>query len=172
MRLPRPFRHLVAALLAPVAVAACSGGGRPLHSGGTSAASGVECAPFARQLSGVQLYGDAASWWDGAAGRYERSSQPSPGAVLVFRRSGRLPSGHVSVVARLQSAREILVTHANWMHGRIARNEPVVDVSSGNDWSAVRVWWEPSGALGTTTYPTFGFIAPTPSPRGDLVAGR
>ncbi len=82
--------------------------------------------------------------------------------MLVFRRSGRLPHGHVSVVAGLRRRREILVTQANWVHGRIARGEPVVDVSPGNDWTAVRVWWEPSGALGTTAYPTFGFIAPDP----------
>jgi surface antigen len=120
-------------------------------------------------VSGIQLYGDAASWWESAAGRYERSSEPSAGAVLVFRRTGRLPSGHVSVVSRLRSAREIIVTQANWVHGRIARSEPVVDVSAGNDWTSVRVWWEPSRALGTTVYPTFGFIAPT-APHSSVVA--
>ena len=65
-----------------------------------------------------------------------------------------------------------MVTQANWVHGRIARSEPVVDVSPGNDWSAVRVWWEPSGQLGTTVYPTFGFIGPGPAARSDLVAAN
>ena len=156
-------------------LSACAGnGGRP----GLSSAASVECVPYARQVSGIQLHGDAASWWDAAAGRYDRGSQPSPGGVLVFRRSERLPHGHVSVVAALRSAREIVVSQANWVHGRIARSEPVVDVSPANDWTAVRVWWAPAGTLGVTTYPTFGFVAPhppayAPEPvRPDIVATR
>ncbi len=162
------------AFLAVFILAACSGAGAPRAGG--AAATALECVPYAREVSGIQLYGDAASWWDAAAGQYDRSSQPSRGAVLVFRRSGRLPHGHVSVVASLRSRREILVTQANWVHGRIAHGEPVVDVSPGNDWTAVRVWWAPSGVLGTTAYPTFGFIAPEPGrgapDRPDVVAAR
>ena len=153
------------------ALSACAGGGsRPV--GSSLSERSVECAPYAREVTGIQLFGDAASWWDGAAGRYARSSEPSAGAVLVFRRSSRLPAGHVSVVARLQSGREILVTQANWVHGRVARSEPVVDVSLGNDWSAVRVWWEPANQLGSTVYPTFGFVAPRPPTATDVVAAR
>jgi hypothetical protein len=156
------------ACLSVIALSACSS--RPAAvTGGLSAAS-VECAPYAREVSGIQLYGDAASWWDGAAGRYPRSAEPAPGAVLVFRRSGRLPAGHVSVVATVQSNREIQVTQANWVHGHIAHREPVVDVSAGNDWTAVRVWWSPAGQLGSTVYPTFGFILPGGSGRSDVVA--
>ncbi len=125
-----------------------------------STASPLECAPFARQTTGIQLYGDAASWWEQAAGLYRRVEQPAAGGVLVFRRSGRLPSGHVSVVARLVSSREIRVTQANWVHRRITRDEPVLDVSPGNDWTQVRVWWAPADALGVSVYPTFGFILP------------
>jgi surface antigen len=120
----------------------------------------IECAPYARQVSGIALAGDAADWWAEAAGRYRRSSQPAPGGVLVFRRSGRLPSGHVSVVRRVLSPREIVVTQANWVHHRIGEDDPVVDVSPGNDWSTVRVWWAPSGQLGTTPYATYGFVGP------------
>ena len=133
-------------------LAACSGGG-----GGSGE---VECAPYARQASGVQLYGDAAAWWDEAAGRYARSASPQAGAVLVFQRSGRLPHGHVSVVTALTGARAVLVTQANWVHGRVGVGEPVVDVSPGNDWTAVRVWWAPGGALGAAVYPAFGFVGP------------
>jgi surface antigen len=134
--------------------------------------SSVECAPFARQVSGIQLYGDAATWWEQAAGRYQRTSEPVEGGVLVFRRSSRLPAGHVSVVAHLVSDREIRVTQANWVHHRITHDEPVIDVSPGNDWSRVRVWWAPSNALGTSVYPTYGFIAAErPRPRSDIVAG-
>ncbi len=132
-------------------------------------AATIECAPFARQVSGIQLYGDAASWWDQAEGRYQRRSDPVAGGVLVFRRSARLPSGHVSVVATLVSDHEIRVTQANWVHHRITRDEPVVDVSEGHDWSQVRVWWAPVHALGSSVYPTYGFIAPRAG--GDMVAG-
>jgi hypothetical protein len=122
----------------------------------------VECAPYARQVTGIQLYGDAWHWWLAAAGRYARSREPSPGAVLVFRRSARLPEGHVSVVTAIDGTREIRVTQANWVHGQLSRNEPVLDVSPANDWTAVRVWWSPIGQLGSATYETYGFVLPTP----------
>ena len=107
------------------------------------------------------LYGDAADWWDQAAGRYARSPSPSAGSVMVFARTGRLPHGHVSVVTSVQGAREVTVDHANWAAGRVGRGESVRDVSDGNDWSAVRVWWAPSGVLGSRTYPVLGFVGPT-----------
>lgn len=158
-------------VLAAVLLAGCGSSPR-LAASGPGTSSSLECAPFARQVSGIQLYGDAYSWWDQADGRYERVSDPADGGVLVFRRSGRLPSGHVSVVARRVSDREIQVTQANWVHHRITRDEPVLDVSPGNDWSRVRVWWAPSHALGTMVYPTYGFILPDRAhARSDLVAG-
>lgn len=123
------------------------------------ASAPLECAPYARRVSGIQLYGEAYSWWEQAAGRYDRGSVPLPGSVLVFRRGARLGSGHVSVVDRVLSDREIMVTQANWVPRRVTR-EPVVDVSSANDWSVVRVWWSPSRSLGRTDYPTYGFIGP------------
>jgi hypothetical protein len=68
------------------------------------------------------------------------------------------------VVRRVVSAREIRVDHANWAsgsaRGRIARDQPVVDVSAGNDWSLVRVWHPQGGQLGTTRFPSRGFIHP------------
>ena len=145
-------------LLLLLLVAGCGGRSLPVPSAGTAAS--VECAPFARATSGVALYGDAYAWWDEAEGRYRRGTAPSPGAVLVFRRTGRLPAGHVSVVTEVVRPGEIRVSHANWVHGRITRDEPVVDVSPGHDWSAVRVWWAPAGALGATSYPTYGFVGP------------
>ena len=123
--------------------------------------SALECAPFARQASGLQLFGDAAGWWDQAAGVYARGTTPRPGAVLVFRATGRLPHGHVSVVARVLSRREIEVDQANWVHHHLGQSESVVDVSDQNDWSAVRVWWAPSQALGATTYAAYGFVGPS-----------
>ena len=151
-----------AALLVAMAVllSACGSGPHRLVSSGRS--TSLECVPYARQVSGIQLHGAAYSWWEQAAGRYNRGGVPQPGSVLVFRRSARLGYGHVSVVERVVSDREIVGTQANWVPGHVARGEPVVDVSPGNDWSAVRVWWEPSRALGGAPYPTYGFIGPAP----------
>lgn len=145
----------VLALLLALLVAACgSAGGR------RSESSSLECVPYARQMTGVQLYGDAASWWDQADGRYAKGTEPVLGGVLVFRRSGRLPYGHVAVVRSQRSAREIVVDQANWVHRRVTTGEPVTDVSDANDWSQVRVWWDPARSMGVTTYPAYGFIAP------------
>jgi hypothetical protein len=38
----------------------------------------LQCVPYARQVSGIQLYGDAHTWWDQAAGRYDRGFTPAP----------------------------------------------------------------------------------------------
>jgi hypothetical protein len=144
-----------------LALAACgggSGGMRPGDSVGYGAA--VECAPFARALTGVSLSGAAADWWQEADGQYTRSSRPEVGSVLVFRRSGRLPYGHVAVVSRVVSRRQIMVTQANWVHHVVTEDQPVVDVSEAGDWSAVRVWWPPSGQMGGSEYAAFGFIRP------------
>lgn len=146
------MRSIVAVFFSLV-VAGCGGG-----SGAYS--SSLECVPYARQVSGVQLYGNAADWWDNADGRYAKGSDPVPGGVLVLRRTGRLPYGHVAVVRSQRSAREITVDQANWVHHRITTGEPVIDVSPGNDWSTVRVWWDPAGSMGATIYPAYGFIAP------------
>jgi surface antigen len=129
----------------------------------TSRHPGINCAPFARELSGVALYGSAADWWTAAAGRYDRSDRPEIGAVLVFRRTERLRSGHVAVVSRVVGAREVLVIQANWVPDALTEDHLVVDVSSGNDWSEVRVWWPPTSTMGAATYPTHGFILP-PAP--------
>ena len=148
-------------LLAPLGLAACAGAsGSPRVSLGPSY-PGIDCAPFARELSGIALYGDAASWWDQAQGRYRRAAQPILGAALVFRREERLPSGHVSVVSRLLGPRQIQVTQANWVHGELDEDQLVVDVSERNDWSQVRVWWPPVGMLGSHEYATYGFILPS-----------
>jgi len=116
--------------------------------------------PFARALTGVALRGNSPEWWTAAEGRYRRTQAPDVGAIMVFRSTARLPQGHVSVVSEVLSAREILVTHANWVHGLVTQDQPVADISASNDWSLVRVWWPPIGQLGATNYPIFGFILP------------
>jgi len=131
--------------------------GVPGYSGGD-----LSCVPYARDRSGLLINGDAWQWWQAADGRYERSRRPQPGSVLVFQRTSRNPQGHVAVVSRVVSAREIRVDHANWGTGRargqIARDQPVMDVSPRGDWSLVRVWYPPADDFGGSTFPTYGFI--------------
>lgn len=131
--------------------------------------NGGQCAPFARKMSGVQIYGDAWTWWGQAAGRYERGSRPKVAAVLVFRPSGRMKLGHVAAISRVISNRIAMVTHSNWstIDGErelVERDVTLVDVSANNDWSLVRVWYDSVGGLGGSTYPTYGFIYGTPDP--------
>ncbi|MCW8085840.1 CHAP domain-containing protein [Sabulicella glaciei] len=124
----------------------------------------LSCVPYARSRSGIQLRGDAWQWWEAAAGRYARGSRPEPGAVLVLARTSRLPQGHLAVVRRVSSSREIRVDHANWAsgsgRGRIAEDQPVLDVSPGNDWTVLRVWYPRVGDYGATAFAAHGFIAP------------
>jgi hypothetical protein len=169
----RAPRIAVLALLAPLA--ACGGGSEPQLGPNLAYARsypGLSCAPFARQLTGIGLSGDAADWWPGADGRYRRTDTPEVGSVLVFRRSSRLPSGHVSVVSRVLDDRHIHVIQANWVRGELDEDQLVVDISPGNDWTQVRVWYPPTGLLGTHAYATFGFVLPARLQSHDaLVAG-
>lgn len=130
-----------------------------------------ECAPFARDLTSVDLRGPAYLWWRESEGLYRHSQHPAIGALLVFRRTRRMPEGHVAVVSAVLSNREILVTQANWVHHRAQTDQPVLDVSPRNDWTEVRVWWEPAGTFGRETYPTYGFILPPrPPSRATILA--
>ena len=132
-----------------------------------------QCAPYARDHSGVKIHGDAYTWWDQAAGKYPRTSQPSNGAVMVLHNYAGPNRGHVAVVRALVSPREIRVDHANWLDdGAIYVNDPVEDVSSDNDWSLVRVFNLRTGAWGGKTYLVQGFIGGYDQDRPDLVAGH
>ena len=127
-----------------------------------------QCVPFARLMSGIQIFGDAWTWWSQAAGRYQTGFVPKAGAVLCFRPTGRMRLGHVAVVSQVLTDRVIQITHANWSlidgdRGHVERNVTVVDVSPKGDWSQVKVWNDPSHNLGATTYPTYGFIYPDPA---------
>jgi surface antigen len=122
-----------------------------------------ECVPFARLVSGIQIFGDAYTWWSQAIGRYQTGMKPKLGAVLCFKPTGRMRLGHVAVVSQVITDRIIQITHANWSpidgsRGQIEKNVTVIDVSPGGDWSLVKVWYDPSRDLGSTTYPTYGFI--------------
>ncbi len=121
----------------------------------------LQCVPFARQASGIQIYGDANTWWRQAAGRYPRSNSPAPGSVLVMRGYNDDSRGHVAVVTDIVSSRIIRVDQANWLNnGEISVAVPVMDVSPNNDWSEVRVWHIPGGHWGGRVYQAQGFIHP------------
>ena len=139
-----------------VAVLACSGAG-------AQAQEYWQCAAFARVFSGIQIFGDAWTWWQQATGRYAKGATPQAGAVLVFKPQGVMRLGHVAVVSQVLTDRIIQVTHANWSviggeRGKIEQNVTVVDVSPGGDWTQVKVWYDPLGDLGHTSYSTYGFI--------------
>jgi len=119
----------------------------------------LQCVPYARENSAIKIYGDAWTWWDQAAGRYERGRAPASGTVLVLHDYAGPNHGHVAVVRRIVSAREIRIDHANWLNdGSIFLNNPVMDVSPANDWSQVRVFNIKTGAWGGKVYPVKGFI--------------
>jgi len=85
------------------------------------------------------------------------------GAVMAFKPYGPMVLGHVAAVSRVIDSRTILLRHANWSpingrRGKIEDNVRAIDVSAKNDWSEVRVWFDPSKALGTTRWPVSGFI--------------
>jgi surface antigen len=122
-----------------------------------------QCVPFARLISGVQIYGDAWTWWKQAAGKYETGFSPKAGAVLCFKPSGKMRLGHVAVVSQVLTERVIQITHANWSRiggsrGQVEKDVTVIDVSPAGDWSEVKVWYDPVRDLGSSTYPTHGFI--------------
>lgn len=125
-----------------------------------------QCVPFARAASGIQIFGDAWTWWDQADGRYKRGTVPRIGAVAVFARTARLPLGHVAVISRVIDNRVVMVTHANWSRqngerGHAEQDVTLTDVSRDNDWSEVRVWYRDAEGLGTTSFPLYGFIYPS-----------
>jgi surface antigen len=134
-----------------------------LSPGGAVAEDYWQCVPFARLVSGIQIFGDARTWWQQAAGRYQTGVTPKAGAVLCFKPTGRMRLGHVAVVSQVLTDRVIQISHANWSvieggRGHIEQNVTVIDVSPGGDWSQVKVWYDPSRDLGATVYPTYGFI--------------
>ena len=132
----------------------------------------LECAPFARALSGVKLYGPAGDWLWKAQGQYCRTYAPEIGSVLVLAKTNRLHDGHAAVVSKVVSSRQILVTQANWVHHRVTEDQPVIDISRDGDWSEVRVWWPPSSQMGITDYPAMGFIRSSRPASREMLAAR
>lgn len=167
--LPRRFGRVAMVVGLGLVLAACAAGpdGRPeMGLYPVPAYTGDEhfvwCVPYARDISGVSLRGDADTWWAQAAGRYDRGTRPAPYAVLVLKPTSRLSAGHIGVVTGIIGPRKIRVSHANWgwnsaTRGRIYTHMPVLDVSPANDWSAVRFKHPAVDAYGRV-YPALGFI--------------
>jgi hypothetical protein len=135
----------------------------------------LQCVPYARRVTGIQIYGDAHTWWGQAEGRYARGFRPKVGAVMALRPSGGSTLGHVAAVSRIVDARTILIRHSNWSlingrRGQIEDNVKVIDVSAENDWSSVRVWYAPLQALGGSHWPVQGFIYPAKPKKGEKLA--
>src|SRR5260370_2971268 len=130
----------------------------------TRSSVAANCALWARAATGIDLVGAAAGWWNGAEGRYGRGHLPAEGAILVFMRTGHMPSGHVAVVSRVIGEHEILIDHANWHRGTVSRGMSVIDTSPNHDWTTVAVIDLRSGQYARDN-PTYGFIYPTASPR-------
>jgi len=134
----------------------------------------LQCVPYAREVSHIDLSGDAFLWWAEASGRYARGTTPMEGAVLNFRAIRRMPLGHVAVVTSVIDNRTVLVTQANWVPGTITNDVTVEDVSPNNDWSQVQVELGDGEKVGSA-YPTYGFIYNQPddgaATPGTIVAG-
>ena len=165
------FVRLAAAALCCAGLAACSTPsgfyGGPSDEDRTASrppqGSVLQCVPYARDHSNIQLYGDAYTWWDQAEGRYARSATPSEGAVMALYNYAGPERGHLAVVRSIIDERTIRVDHANWLDdGEIFVSDPVRDVSPDNDWSQVRVYNIRNRAWGGRIYPVQGFIGPGP----------
>ena len=137
----------------------------------------LQCVPYARAATGIQLYGDAHTWWSQANGRYSRGTTPKVGAVMAFKPYGKMVLGHVAAVSRIIDSRHVLLRHANWSpingrRGQVERDVEAVDTSPANDWSEVRVWFDPIKGLGGTRWPVQGFIYNKQPARGGTGSGH
>jgi len=151
------------------AAGARRGGGRYADGGGYG--GGISCVPYARQATGMAISGNGGQWWYNAAGLYARSNRPEVGSIMAFPGYGGMRAGHVAVVERVVSSREVLIHHANWggpgiRRGSIMRGVSVVDASPNNDWTQVRVQVGYSNENYGRTYPVYGFIHNRPDTTG------
>lgn len=178
MKLPLPL-CIVAVILAPQTSANAESyqdrGAVRASASGKELPPYLQCVPYAREVSGIQLYGDAHSWWDQAQGKYRRGNTPKVGAVLAFQPHRNMQLGHVAAVSKVIDSRTVLLRHANWSpingrRGQIENDVKAIDISPRNDWSEVRVWYHPIQALGTTPWPTHGFIYSDKAPKLDRAA--
>jgi surface antigen len=124
----------------------------------------IQCVPYAREKSGIQIYGDAHTWWAKAAGRYQRGALPQIGSVMVLSKTSKLKHGHLAVVTNILGPHQVEVTHSNWgnNHDRrcvIYNRMRVQDISRNQDWSLARFWNYELDTWGLP-YAVSGFIYP------------
>ncbi|MFZ1741688.1 MAG: CHAP domain-containing protein [Pontixanthobacter sp.] len=148
-----------------VAESAASFGDSRGRASGSELPAYLQCVPYAREQTGIQIYGDAHTWWDQADGKFARGNRPKVGAVMAFQPYRNMQLGHVAAVSKVIDSRTVLLRHSNWSpingrRGQIENDVRAIDVSPGNDWSMVRVWYDPIQDLGTTPWPVQGFIYP------------
>lgn len=163
--MPRHFKFIMLLLPALILSGCAATGPQPIADSmavGRVVSQPVQCVPYAREVSGIDLFGDAHTWWRQAEPRYARGQQPAPGAVLVLSNTAKMPHGHVAVVRNIISERQIEVIHSNWGNDRNTRriiydSMRVEDISPHNDWSRVRFWNAHVGQFGFP-YPAKGFI--------------
>jgi hypothetical protein len=127
-----------------------------------------QCVPYARRVSGVEIFGDAHTWWDRSVPRYQRGGIPQEGAVLVLSKTKKMTHGHVAVVKDVIDSRQINVTHSNWGNDTKSRRAlyhsmRVQDISPNNDWTNLRFWNDIDGVFGFP-YKARGFIYPHAAP--------
>lgn len=163
-------KHFLWGLLGAAAVATPVGASVLLDTDGVRGIGGgknlppyLQCVPYARRVTGVNIFGDAHTWWGQAEGRYATGKLPKVGAVMSFRAGGSSRLGHVAAVSGIVDSRTVLISHANWSpingrRGQIEKNVQAVDVSPNNDWSEVRIWYAPIKALGGRRWALNGFI--------------
>jgi len=168
---------LEARITLPVAEEPIAEDGLVYGGGGTNLPLNLQCVPYARAVTGVNIHGDAWTWWDQAEGRYARGFAPRVGAVMALKPYGNSHLGHVAAVSRIIDSRTILIRHSNWspingQRGQIEDDVKVYDVSPDNDWSKVRVWYAPIQALGSMQWPVQGFIYPDKNHQSDRQALR
>jgi hypothetical protein len=172
MKTRREFLHSGIGLAAAgLALGGCAGGNAEPKSPVVTlsdASARIDDVAYVKSVTGIAIPGEAWSWWDGSNGRYARGHRPLPSAVLVFRQQQKLPAGHLAIVTRLLSPRELRISHADWAstwatRGRITGNVPVLDVSRANDWTRVRLWYASSGTV-DSVYDTYGFVYGGPPP--------
>ena len=134
-----------------------------------------QCVPYARRLSGIDIFGDAYTWWNKAGTRFARGCVPVPGAVLVLAKSQKMVHGHVAVVKEVIGPRQINVTHSNWGNDPASRRVVyttmrVEDLSVANDWTKVRFWNDEDKVFGFP-YAAHGFVYKDTAPSPVLQSG-
>lgn len=155
--------RLAVVLVITLSLAGCASRFNSEYASGRYASSPVQCVPHARAVSGINLRGDAYTWWDQAnAPAYARVNTPSVGSVLVLSRTDRMTHGHVAAVKRIINSREIDVSHSNWGSNR--KNRRIIydfvrvrDISANNDWTLVKFFNHDTNAFGFP-YAAKGFI--------------